>query len=227
MNKTLGAFYQAYKNKNAVNFVLSNFKTHFPNSPVTLISDGGEDFTEISKIYNTSFHMMDNLYIRQIPYNSIRIKEWWRRHKLTCEECNTDYILILEDDVFITKHFFIHENFYLRGVDKINPLSQKMCEDIKKFGNVSDNIFYYGMCGGGIYHRETFLNLYDDIIADIEANHDNLIQDPQYFLLGVVDANIVYHFNKRGFHYEGSPWICEVKRQSNCLNYPIIHQWLV
>ena len=40
-----GVFYQVYKNHKAVRFVLENFRKHFPDNPVVLISDGGDDFT--------------------------------------------------------------------------------------------------------------------------------------------------------------------------------------
>ena len=34
-----GVFYQVYKNHKAVRFVLENFRKHFPDNPVILISD--------------------------------------------------------------------------------------------------------------------------------------------------------------------------------------------
>ena len=37
-----GVFYQVYKNQKAVRFVLENFRKHFPDNPVILISDGGD-----------------------------------------------------------------------------------------------------------------------------------------------------------------------------------------
>ena len=54
--------------------------------------------------------------------------------------------------------------------------------------------------------------------------------DPQvllakgYFELGAVDANITYHFGKRGYAYEASPWMVEM-REGNTGGYPIVHQY--
>ena len=60
---------------------------------------------------------------------------------------------------------------------------------------------------------------------DIEKNMDNMMkEDPaSYNMLGAVDANITYHFAKRGYKYEVAPWLGEV-REGN-LDLPVIHQW--
>ena len=49
MSKTLGAYYQAYDNLKATEFVLKNFRNVFPDSPVYLISDGGKDLSELAE----------------------------------------------------------------------------------------------------------------------------------------------------------------------------------
>ena len=100
-----GVFYQVYKNVKAVRFVLDNFRKNFPDNPIVLISDGGDDFTNISTEYNCEFYMRENIFGDDInqypkfPYNAYRTIEWWKRHKLVCEETGLDYTMILEDDV--------------------------------------------------------------------------------------------------------------------------------
>jgi len=47
--------------------------------------------------------------------------------------------------------------------------------------------------------------------------------DLQYRLLGAVDANITYHYNKRGYKYEVAPWLGQITEGS--LDLPVIHQW--
>ena len=222
-----GVFYQVYKNKNAADFVLRNFREHFPENPIVLISDGGDDFTDLSKKYNCSFHMRENIYGDETnnyptyPYNAYRLKEWWNRQKLTCEETKMEYIMILEDDVYVKESFEIHPPFHLRGVRIGNYFSPKMKQEIKSKGNI--DAINYGMCGGSIYNAKTFLKIYDDVMNDIEENHERLLEDDQYFVLGAVDANITYHFNKRGYSYEHAPWLSEVREHND--EYPVIHQW--
>ena len=52
-----GVFYQVYKNQKAVRFVLENFRKNFPYNPITLISDGGEDFTNVAEKYLSLIHI--------------------------------------------------------------------------------------------------------------------------------------------------------------------------
>ena len=229
-----GAFYQVYKNNKATRFALENFRRCFPHNPIVLISDGGNDFSDIAKEFDCGYHMMDNLCGKDSPYkgeddedhyawNSFRVIEWWERQKLVCEETKQDYIMIMEDDVYVTDSFDIQSPFHLRGIRYSNPFMPAMSEEISKNSGVDRG---YGMCGGSMYNAKTFLSIYDDVIEDIKNNHDRLIKEDRYQWkgLGAVDLNITYHFNKRGYEYQAAPWLVEV-REGNLLNFPVIHQW--
>ena len=222
-------FYQVYKSKNAARFVLDNFREHFPDNPITLISDGGDDFSDIAEEYGCTFHMRENIYgddknnYDRHAYNAYRTIEWWKRQKLTCEECGQDYTMILEDDVYIKRHFTIDPPFELRGVRAANSLTPALIKEVNDLGYDAST---YGMCGGSVYNAKTFLSIYDDVIKDIEENMDRLMNndpDLQYRLLGAVDANITYHYNKRGYKYEVAPWLGQITEGS--LDLPVIHQW--
>ena len=223
----LGAFFQVYKNKKATEFVLDNFKKNFPSSKVVLISDGGDDFSDLATKYDCSYFRFENLYGNEennypiLPWNSYRIKKWWERQKLTCEETGAEYIIILEDDVLVRDRFSIDTPFHLRGARIGNHLPEAMRRDIKEQGGLDSSI--YGMCGGSIYNSKTFLSVYNSVIKDIDENHDMLLAKG-YFELGAVDANITYHFGKRGYAYEASPWMVEM-REGNTGGYPIVHQY--
>ena len=159
----------------------------------------------------------------KFPYNAYRTIEWWKRQKLACEFTGQDYIMILEDDVLVRKPFTLDSTFQLRGVRIGNRFTSRMSQDVKDL--TGDDASLYGMCGGSMYNAETFLSIYDDVIEDIETNMDNMMkEDPtSYNMLGAVDANITYHFAKRGYKYEVAPWLGEV-REGN-LDLPVIHQW--
>jgi hypothetical protein len=228
MTVEFGVFYQVYKNKNAVTFVLDNFRQHFPDNPIVLISDGGSDFSEHAEKYNCKFFMRENIYGNQENkyhplYNAYRTIEWWKRQKLVCEETGQDYVMILEDDVFVKSSFNINPPFQLRGVRIGNYFTPRMSEDVKASSGIDASL--YGMCGGSIYNAKTLLSIYDDVIMDIENNMDRMISEDtkNYAMLGAVDANITYHFAKRGHKYEVASWLGEV-REGN-IDRPVIHQW--
>ena len=52
MKPEFGVYYAVYKNKKATNVVLTNFRKHFPDNPIVLISDGGDDFSDLAEKFN-------------------------------------------------------------------------------------------------------------------------------------------------------------------------------
>tara|TARA_A100001388_G_scaffold149286_1_gene110912 strand:+ start:2429 stop:3127 length:699 start_codon:yes stop_codon:yes gene_type:complete len=224
-----GVFYQVYKNHRAVRFVLENFRKHFPDNPVILISDGGDDFTYMADEFNCKFFMRENIFgddvnkYPKFPYNAYRTIEWWKRQKLVCEETGLDYTMIMEDDVYVRRPFNINPPFSLRGVRIGNQFTGKMITDI--YNCTNQIATHYGMCGGSIYNAKTFLSVYNDVVEDIETNMDRMMEeDPSsYNMLGAVDANLTYHFSKRGYKYEVALWLGEVREGNPDL--PVIHQW--
>jgi hypothetical protein len=222
----ISAYYACYKNKKATEFVLSNFKKFFPDSLVCLISDGGDDFSDLAKKYNTEYYYMNNLF-QSGPinvYSSERMIEWWDRQKMVCDISKSDYTIILEDDVYTINSFEINEDFSLKGVSRhqTNLFTKQMSKDIFDYGQIDND--YYGMCGGSVYNSQIFKDIYNDVIVDIKNNHDYLINNnfDSYYKLGAVDANITYHFNKRSYKYLDAEWLTEDK---NNTNKPMIHGW--
>jgi hypothetical protein len=222
----LSAYYACYKNRKALEFVLSNFRKFFPDVFICLISDGGDDFKDLADKYNTSYYYMNNLF-QSGPinvYSSERMIEWWNRQKIVCDISQSNYTLILEDDIKTNDNFSINDNFALKGVSKhqTNLFTKQMSYDIKAGAKIDSE--YYGMCGGSIYNSKIFKDIYNDVIKDIKQNHDNLINNnfSNYYKLGAVDANMTYHFNKRGYEYMDAEWLTEDK---NNTNKPMIHGW--
>lgn len=222
-----GVYYAVYNNKKATEFVLYNFRKHFPNQKICLISDGGDDFTDIAYKYNTEYFYLDNIFSSGPIncYNADRTIKWWQRQKLVCDTTKADYVMILEDDVYITRGFDLGSHFCLKGIAKheTNQFTYQMIQDIYSCSGIIND--YYGMCGGSIYNAKIFNIIYDDVILDIQTNHDRLLNNNfySYHKMAAVDANITYHFNKRGYPYSKAEWITEDIK--NPENKPVIHTW--
>ena len=227
MKPEFGVYYAVYKNKKATDVVLTNFRKHFPDNPVVLISDGGDDFSDLAEKFNCKYYYRENIFglgnLDRDPYDSKRTIEWWDRQKLVCDETGSDYIMIMEDDVLVREPFDINPPFHLRGVRIGNQFTGKMITDI--YNCTRQVSTHYGMCGGSIYNAKTFLKVYNDVVEDIKNNMDRMMEeDPaSYKMLGAVDANITYHFAKRGYKYEVALWLGEVREGR--FNLPVIHQW--
>ena len=222
-----GVFYQVYKNKKAPVAVLENFRKYFPNNPVVMISDGGEDFSDIAEKYDCSYFWKENIFGNETNgydrhcYDAARTIEWWNRQKLVSDLCRKEYVMIVEDDVLFQGHFSIDPPFQLRGVQRSNRMADPILREIKECGYEGSQ---YGMCGGAVYNAKTLIEIYEDVIDDISKNHDKLLaQELHYRGLGSVDLNITYHFNKRGHKYEPAPWLGQVCEGN--FHLPVIHQW--
>jgi hypothetical protein len=63
-------------------------------------------------------------------YDAYRTIEWWKRQKLVCEETGMEYVMIMEDDVFVRDEFDIHAPFDLnvqRMERERNGLVRELC----------------------------------------------------------------------------------------------------
>ena len=131
--------------------------------------------------------------------------------------------MILEDDVYVQAPFQIDPPFQLRGVRIGNQFTGKMISDI--YNHTNQIATHYGMCGGSIYNAKTFLAIYNDVIQDIQSNMDRMMDEDSssYNMLGAVDANLTYHYAKRGYKYEVALWLGEVREGR--FDLPVIHQW--
>lgn len=227
-----GAVFPCYNNKKATEFVLDNFRKSFPDNPILLISDGGLDFSDLAEKYSCHYRWRENIFgnaengYNRDFYNAYRTSEFFKRHKLACDLCETEYMMFLEDDVWIRQPFKLDKPFALKGVRIGGVMPRNMRRDCLEQGGL--DIERYGMCGGSMYNVEIFLSIYDDIIKDITENHDELIEEHSYpggyKGLGIVDISTVYHFGKRGHKYQSAEWLGEV-REPNYMDYPVVHQW--
>lgn len=230
--KTLGAYFQVYKNKKATEFVLSNFRCHYPENPVIMISDGGDDFEDLAKRYSTGYVKLNNIFTDLTGdtfYDSARTIEAWRRHKLAVDYCKTDYIIILEDDVLVQRRIDLGE-FDIRGVTANNIPPEGINEIVRNNGHVG--LGKYGACGGCVYSSFAFKAVYDSAVEYTRKYHNKKyfslpkgINHPPDRKICALDCNIVFHFTRMGYKYENAEWLSEVHRQIDWASYPIVHQY--
>jgi hypothetical protein len=209
MTKSLGVFHSSYYNRDPFKFSFSNFRKHFPDSPYVIYSDMGDDFSEYVN-ENTHYRRSD------IRYYGSGEKCYWRdnwdlwysyyeRLKISSEICNTDYILVMEDDVLITRKFDIEKDFNFCG-----PCSSKLSDFIINYienkigGKINP---FYGLCGGSIFNSKIFLDNYENILENLKKFHfeySNNLKEPQSI---VPDGNFTIQFNLLGLDYSCSPWM--------------------
>ena len=209
--KTLGVFHSTYYNREQFKFSFNNFRKHFPNAPYLIYSDFGDDFLEYVDD-NTFFKKSDIRYYGTGP-NSYWRDNWdlwysyYQRLKDACEICDTDYIMVMEDDVLLTKPFTIENDFDFCGPCS-GTLSHRIIQYIENKINKPINP-HYGLCGGAIFNSKKFLENYSEILSNLKKYHYEYSANLTENIALVPDGNFTIQFNLLGFTYDCSKWLSD------------------
>ncbi len=136
--KSIGFFFSCYKEKKAVEYSLSELIKHYPDSPIYLVSDGGEDFSYLeSKFENIKTTLEEdtmsetfnitagvtgcdgvNGNFKQEYYQQVIQKcalAVLSRLEKAIQYCKTDYILMMDPDTLVRGKLNIPEQAKLLG----------------------------------------------------------------------------------------------------------------
>ena len=183
--KSFGVYHQCYKNFRATEFAISQFRKYNPSVPYYLLSDGGDDFSEIADKYNCYFvRAPENIGTTYLEKEAAKI--YLNRLKSAFIFCDTDYILTMEDDVLCRDKLVLHEDFnlamsYVPG-NKLRSRIFTKC--IEKY-RINPNVDWYGACGGSFLNKNIFFD--EEKIKLI----DQFIEEDFEPILGSIDEFIV------------------------------------
>lgn len=181
MENSIGIHYQTWKNKTAVEKVLSNLRIHYPNVPVRMVSDAGDDFSDLAKKYDCQFdYETENIFPRgilighpvwkkEVTYYGAKV--WLKRLYETCKRLDTKWVIIFEDDV-LTVNTIKEFPITTAASKDCSPYRESMIRYLMSKENViKDYCWYgYGMVGGSIIHRQFVIDSYEKYINDIDFN---------------------------------------------------------
>lgn len=243
MNNNLGAFYQLFDKINAADFVLTNFK-RFAGGPITIVSDGGKDFTEVATKHNCNYihsfmniglggkskAKIDSEYKIDLTSGSIKdellvyVHRFYQACKL-CVEKKADYIMVLEDDVYITNPISINTSWDFCAGHTTNNVHEEVFKYINNKYNVKCNTNVYCCCGGSIFKTKIFVERYYDIVRFLEEDFDYLHGLDK--LVGHVDCTFHLIYFVLGCKYSINPQFTEVNRNPDWNNkrYSIVHNY--
>ena len=191
------AYFQCFNKRRATAEALRSFRKFYPDIPVHLLSDDGEDFSAIAKKF-TCDYTYDRKNVGAGPVPCKDIKAWFKRLYDTCMMYeNAEWILILEDDVRTRDRISKYPNAHLAGQAGGNyniSFSQAAKEYIWKFYPELEINGFSG-CGGSIFHRKSFLMCYENIDRfDVEK-----LKKLDDRLCWATDICLDYFFNLNGF----------------------------
>jgi len=212
--KNVDALHLCFRNKRATEKIVETFLEKFPDSKVSLIVDkGGLDFSYLENKHIKVEHYENynmggtgpNAYL-----DSKRMTALFHRIKKAIDFLDKKYVLILEDDVLVTRSFDPEEagEFVLAGVGN-NCFS----EDFKSM-YPDAKLSYWGIGGGSMISRCHYLELYDDIIDHIDKHHDANVE--KFRAIGAFDCCSTFHFARHGFEIKHAKWLTDGS---------VVHPW--
>jgi len=232
---TLSVFHQCYKQRKATTEAIRSFREFYPTENYFLISDGGDDFSDIAAEFKCHYyHDPINLGYRDHTHSSgiygmtkDEVLLWLSRFRLACELNSTKYILMMEDDVLIRGKIEMPEDTQFSGFGLPgNKFQPEFINYLKSKYDVKFNVDYYGTGGGSIFNAETFLKNYDKVTQIFRSEFD-FIKNNLCGNLGWVDVWMPVYYFLSGKEYTQNPNLTEIPHNPawESGNHSIVHQY--
>ena len=179
---SIAAFYQCYKQPLAFDHCLQQFRKHYPTSELWIVNDGGDrNLESIAEKYNpTHYEYQTNISSEsnQLIYTeSSKILKWLSRLRKCVMATSADYLMLLEDDVFVMKPTPLETLHYdLNGCNKGVRFPNNAETLIRILNPNVPNPLYYGGCGGCILRVSFLKTIFGNAERDVEqfALHCNI-----------------------------------------------------
>ena len=173
----IGAFYQSGHKLVACYKALEQLRKVYPNIPVALYEDGSTLLEPVAKKFNCEYTWIEQQGINNPHSGRVFVKEngqldWLKRIYDACTTTlkDVDWIIHYEDDVWCRFEITRPPKFDISGAN--GPLyTTELYEYLKnKFGVIDDSrhnwsllgsLKSYGACGGTIFNREKFIEIYN------------------------------------------------------------------
>lgn len=227
----ISAYYQCYKNKKALDYVLSKFRQVYPESKLILVSDGGLDFSELSKKYNCDFFYEEKLDTKSnLVFNNLKsIENFIERIAKYSKIINSKYLLLLEDDVIVFKKTNTQELIYdINGCNKNEFLNLKIQQILKNNNPELSNKFYFGACGGSIINLDFFKNVFENKVKLILDTQEFFYNSQPFECASDRLLSFLCYKNKGSIgQYKGfcETWQEDYKIRKNNNTIEILHQY--
>ncbi len=156
----MDAIYQCYEKNKDVEYVLENFYKH-GGGIVYLLSDCGNDFSYLKDVYKDRLiykYNTEKTWCTRYGWSSkAQALHWMVWFTEACRCLNSDYIILLEDDVLINGDLnSIKIDHEISGPDKhcCNLMDKEILDYLFTLDPNNYDIPFYGGCGGSIMNRK-------------------------------------------------------------------------
>lgn len=166
--KTIGFYFNCYKNKFATENVLALIRQFYPENKIFLMCDAGDDFSDLAAKYNCMYHhspinILGGRIINDKPHMGFASTEclvqYLKTIKLAIESCETEYLVFMEDDTILENHISCLPT-HSGGDTNVNYFYTLLNTEGKgllqsKYPSTKFN--YWNLAGGSVIHCVTML----------------------------------------------------------------------
>jgi hypothetical protein len=169
----LAIFHQCYKERAATEFSMAEFRRHNLNYDYYLVSDGGDDFSDIALKHGVKWFYEPNITMNGI--DSSKALPAIKRIKKYFEISRCKYLLLMEDDLWCRGKIDFKFDFNALGANsKNNIYDNQALEYVAYKYKVTIRNNYFNLCGGSILNGEIFIKNFDLIEQFIMEDHDHI-----------------------------------------------------
>lgn len=187
---------------------MDNIRKFYPDSSYIVLVDKGKNYYDLATKYNAEilYCQKKNSYPSQPHgYQKDQVLEFLQRMYIGCLRCVEDYVMLVEEDVYLVKPVTLPENTIVAGFNTTigNDYPQRFVDLITSWSGKEPEYKKYGACGGTIFHRLTFIDNYDTMCTFIRKNLDEIFT--YYPTAGWIDCFMSYLFQVIGHPYTPNP----------------------
>ncbi len=171
------ALHFVYRNKVASDMAIRSFRQFNPAATYVVIGDGGDDFYDVCAKHGCIYlHSPVHIGYPEIPHGFRKPKmlEYLRRFHAAVSLCTASHVVIMEDDVCVINHVSVSEEDEMLVNENAyeNPIHPLVLKVLAVASGNPDLDSFYGMGGGSIFKRKTFLAAYPGFLQLLEANFE-------------------------------------------------------
>lgn len=176
-------------------FCIQAVRKIYPENPFVLSCDNGYDFSELAQKHKLIYHHNHvSLGYPQTDFGYTRdeLLEWLDRMYRGVTLLNTDFFMMLEDDVYLLKPVTLKPEWECVGQmrtheEQVPKMPPEFLNMIHTFSGIKPIHDYYTTGGGSIFKTKTFVENYFQVRHFIKTNFE-FIQQNIYKTIGWMDC---------------------------------------
>jgi len=199
---TYGFYIHAFDNPAAVIHQVRQLNKHFPDSPVYIMSDGGQRFDGLCKVERCTFKLCPPANDRWHPW------PFFRRMYDAAVELKTEFVIMLEPDNTVHGPIKRKPKHDAGGLPvagrrfKLRDYVEKQADKVRPGFKWTDRMMETGLCGGSYYRTDVILDAFsDEAVASMDWNYIGEMATKEMFSS---DFAMPYVLAIRG--YTALPW---------------------